>query len=194
MRKLAAAALALALLSCRTGGLRPRIAPVPHSVMMIVPDSAKNIVVILADRSRAMGFTVARYAPEEGYLETGWYDTQEKHPVGDPFTNLDRVVKLRFFADPWQGRTRLVGESVRRIAWDPSMPQRDLERMVPDSSPGRALLDSVLAPVRPPDTTQVTTTHADTTRTTTTRTTTTRADTTRADTTRARPQPPPRRP
>ena len=184
MRRLATTTLCLVLLCCRTGGLRPRIAPVPHSVMMIVPDSAKTIVVILADRSRALGFTVARYAPDEGYLETGWYDTRDKRPVGDPFTNLDRIVKLRFFADPWQGKTRLVGESVRRIGWDPSMPQRDLERMVPDDHPGRALLDSVLAPVRPPDTTRV-----DTTRTNATRT-----DTTRTDTTRARPRPVPTRP
>ncbi len=196
MRKLAAAVVAFALLSCRTGGVRPRYNPVPHSVMMLLPDSAKNIVVILADRSVAMGFTVARYSPDEGYLETGWYDTQTKRPVGDPFNGLDRIIKLRFFADPWQGRTRLVAESVRRIAWDPSEPPHDLERMVPDDHPGRALLDSVLAVVRPPDTT---TTQADTTRGNaarpdTTRGNTTRPDTTRRDTTRALPRPSPARP
>ncbi len=195
MRKLAAAALALALLSCRTGGIRPRYAPVPHSIMMLLPDSAKNVVVTLADRSVAMGFTVARYAPNEGYLETGWYDTKTKRPVGDPFNDLDRIVKLRFFADPWQGRTRLVAESVRRIAWDPSEPQHDLERMVPDDHPGRALLDSVLAVVRPPDTT---TTQPDTTRANarpdTARGNATRPDTTRRDTTRVLPRPSPARP
>jgi hypothetical protein len=34
---------------------------------------------------------------------------------------------------------------VVRIAYDPSEPERDLERMVPDSTPGRALLDSLVA-------------------------------------------------
>jgi hypothetical protein len=55
------------------------------------------------------------------------------------------VAKLRFFADPTAGRTRLVAECVRRIAEDPSEPERDMERMVPDSSPGRMLLDSIVA-------------------------------------------------
>jgi len=53
-------------------------------------------------------------------------------------------VKVRFFADPVAGKTRLAAECVRRIADDPSEPERDLERMVPDSSPGRILLDGIV--------------------------------------------------
>ena len=54
-------------------------------------------------------------------------------------------MKLRLFADPTAGKTRLAAECVRRIAYDPSEPERDLERMVPDSTPEHAILDSLVA-------------------------------------------------
>lgn len=162
--------VALLTLSCATGGVRPRLAPVPRSLVVMIPDSADSVVIRLTARTQSLGLEVARVSPREGYLETRWYDTGTGTSTGEPFDRLDQTIKLRFFADPWQGRTRLVAESIRRIAWDPSMPPRDLERMVPDDHPGRALLDSILAVVRPPDTTaarrDTTTARRDTTRVT----------------------------
>lgn len=159
---IAGAAAGLVAAACATGGLRPRYGAVPKSVLLILPDSADTTIVQLTARVRELGLTVVRSVPREGYLETGWYDADLKQPTGEPYARLDRVVKLRFFADPSQGRTRLLAECVRRIAWDPSMPPHDLERMVPDDHPGRALLDSVLTVVHPivPDTTHADTTHA----------------------------------
>lgn len=58
---------------------------------------------------------------------------------------IQDVVKLRFFADPVAGRTRLVMECARRVMVDLSLPERELERPVPQGHPGRALLDSVVA-------------------------------------------------
>ena len=92
-----------------------------------------------------MGLKVAVADPAEGYLETAWYDIQRRATVTGRARDLDQVVRLRFFADPTAGRTRLAAECVRRIAEDPSEPERDLERMVPDSSPGRILLDSIIS-------------------------------------------------
>ncbi len=82
--------------------------------------------------------------PAEGYLESSWYDLGRRATVSGRARDLDQVVKLRFFADPTAGRTRLAAECVRRFAYDPSEPERDLERMVPDSTPGHVLLDSII--------------------------------------------------
>jgi hypothetical protein len=96
----------------------------------------------------AAGLKVALADPAEGYLETAWYDVQRKATVTGRARDLGQVVRLRFFADPLAGKTRLAAECVRRIAEDPSEPERDLERMVPDSSPGRVLLDSIVSRLR----------------------------------------------
>jgi len=60
-------------------------------------------------------------------------------------------VKLRFFSDPVGGgtRTRLFAEAVTRVAWDPSVDQRELERMVPDAHPARAILTSLIEGLGP---------------------------------------------
>lgn len=97
-----------------------------------------------ADEMKAAGLRVAVADPTEGYLESAWYDLSRKATVTGRARDLDLVVKLRFFADPTAGKTRLAAECVRRFAYDPSEPERDLERMVPDSSPGRMLLDSIV--------------------------------------------------
>ena len=94
------------------------------------------------------GLTVRLADPAEGYLETGWYDLTSRRTVSASARDLDHTVKLRFFADPTAGHARLAAECVRRIAWDPSEPQRDLERMVADSTPGRVLLDSLMAKLK----------------------------------------------
>jgi hypothetical protein len=85
--------------------------------------------------------------PNEGYLETRWFDLRSRVAVADPIGDFDQVVKLRFFVDPIGLHTRVIAESVRRTAWDPSRPPRDLEAMVPPEHPGRLLMDTVLAAV-----------------------------------------------
>ncbi len=145
---LRAAALALLVAgaaACASfGGVRPRYAPLATSVRIVTNRDAAALIVSLDSAVRAAGFTVQRSAPREGYLETAWYDVERRTTVPPPFTRLDRVVKLRFFADPEQGRTRLLAECVVRVAWDPSVPERELERMAPAESPGCRMMEDVL--------------------------------------------------
>jgi hypothetical protein len=102
------------------------------------------VIEAAARELRAAGLGVAVADPAEGYLESSWYDLARKVSVSGRGRDLDQIVKLRFFADPTAGKTRLAAECVRRIAVDPSEPERDLERMVPDSTPGHVVLDSIV--------------------------------------------------
>jgi hypothetical protein len=152
-RARAALALGVALVAtvtCRSfGGVRPRYGPVPGALLLEVRPSTDSVIRALAAIVREAGFGVRTVAPREGYLETGWLDLRTRvarEPGAGP---LDPVVKLRFFADPVAGRTRLLAECVHRFRVDPSLPDRELERMVPDSHQGRAVLDSVLARIAP---------------------------------------------
>lgn len=137
--------LALAVAACASfGGLRPRYGPIAGSIAAELDAPPTAVLDSAAQLARASGFRIALADRSEGYLETGWYDVVRKAAVGGD-GDLDHLVKLRFFADPFAGRTRLAAECVRRIAVDPSEPERDLERMVADSTPGRILLDSIVA-------------------------------------------------
>lgn len=123
--------------------------------MQLTRVSADSVVMALDARVRTMGLGVVRVAPREGYLESAWYDVARRATTQPPFDRLDSIVKFRFFVDPVQGKTRILAEAMRRIAWDPSTPARDLERMVPVGHPALAMIDSVLVVVKQ-DTTKAT--------------------------------------
>jgi hypothetical protein len=141
--------LAAVALACAAGGIRPRLLPAPGAVMLVLDLPAAEVTDSLAAAARRAGLMLFAVAPREGYVETRWFDLDAHATTRPPFDRLERVVKLRFFADPVAGRTRLFAECVVRIAWDPSVPERDLERMPPAGHPGRALLDSVLVVMQP---------------------------------------------
>ena len=136
---------ALALAACaRLGGLRPRYGPLPGSVSAELEAQPDAVIGAAALQLQTAGLGIAVADPAEGYLESSWYDVVRKVNVSGRARDLDQIVKLRFYADPTAGKTRLTAECVRRIAFDPSEPERDMERMVPDSSAGRVMLDSIV--------------------------------------------------
>ena len=122
--------------------------PVPGSVFLQLDQPADAVIRELAAEAQAEGLHLLFVSPEEGYLETEWYDLGTRQAVQPDARDLDRVVKLRFFADPVAGKTRLMAECVTRIFYDPSLPPRELERMTPEGHPGRALLEEVLRQTR----------------------------------------------
>lgn len=142
-------ALAAAGFGCASfGGVRPRYGPVPGSLLLQLDPQPDAVVRVLATEVQTAGLRLVFVSPEEGYLETEWYNLGTRQSEQPGARDLDRVVKLRFFADPVAGKTRLLAECVNRIVYDPSMPERELERMVPDGSPGRTLLDDILRQAR----------------------------------------------
>ena len=125
--------------------MRPVYGPLPGSVSLQLDALPDAVIIAAAHEVQAAGLKVASVAADEGYLETAWYDVVTRRTVDARTRHFDHIVKLRLFADPTAGKTRLAAECVARIAYDPSEPARDLERMVPDSTPEHAILDSLVA-------------------------------------------------
>ena len=141
---LAASAWLLAAGCASFGGIRPEVRPIEGAVQLTVQPAPVPLVAALDSVVRARGLAVLAEAPQEGWLETRWFDLDARRSVAGPFRNFDRIVKLRFRVDPVQGKTRVIAECVLRTAWDPSVPEVDLERMAPEGHDGRALLEDIL--------------------------------------------------
>lgn len=133
------------------GGVRPRITPLVGSVTRVAPERPEVLVRAFDDALRARQLPLVAVSQVEGYVETEWLDIDTRAARRPGATGLERIVKLRLFVDPVGGRSRVVGEAVRRYLWDPSLPERELERAVPVDHPGRALLDSIMTSVLGPE-------------------------------------------
>jgi hypothetical protein len=94
----------------------------------------------------AEGLVISVASPEEGYLETDWYDVGAATAGGAPFTDPRRSTLLRFFADATgDDRTRLAAEAIVRRTLDPSVPSRQGEMMAPPGHPGSEILRRLMA-------------------------------------------------
>jgi len=141
-----AVGLCAVLAACAAmGGVRPRYGPVPESVSLLLDAPPDAVTRAAAEEVQHAGLRLQWLSPEEGYLETQWYDLGSRESATEPrFRDLERTVKIRLFADPTAGKTRLVAECVFTTLVDPSRPMRELERMTPLGHAGREILQQVL--------------------------------------------------
>ncbi len=126
------AALLLAL-ACYPTTTRPRVEAVPEATLteveLFVPDATRALALALDTDS----IPVARTEPEDGWLETDWFDSETLQPTTQRPLGMD-VVKLRAWADPSRpNHSQLTVEVVYRPFADPSRAPRLLERAVPDT-------------------------------------------------------------
>lgn len=127
------------------GGVRPYYGPVPGSVSIEFAAPPDVVTRAASEEVQHAGLALQWMSAAEGYVETEWFNvtTRVSSPNPDP-GDLDHSVKLRFFADPTAGKTRLAAEVVTTYAVDPSRPQREMERMAPEGHPGREVLTQIL--------------------------------------------------
>lgn len=129
------------------GGVRPRLTPLAGAVVRTVEAAPATVTLAILASLDTSRVPIEASAADEGYVETKWIDAGT-HTARKPGPgNLDRTIKMRFYADPVAGATRLVAEVVRRWHVDPSVPQRELEVVVDSGSAGWMLMDSVMARV-----------------------------------------------
>jgi hypothetical protein len=127
------------------GGVRPYYGPVPGSIGAVLSATPDVVTRAAAEEVRRAGLAIQTVSAAEGYVETQWFDIRARtsSPRSD-IGALDHGVKLRFFADPTAEHTRLAAEAVAAYAVDPSRPAREMERMVPEGSPGMVVLTQIL--------------------------------------------------
>lgn len=141
----------LAALGCASmGGVRPRFAPAAGALFELVDPPPRIVTRAMAQELERRGVPLLAVAEDEGYIETRWFDAASLAAQPAPFGARPEVVKLRLFADPVGRGTRLFLEAVTRVAWDPSLPERELERMVGEGHAVRPLLTELVAGLRTP--------------------------------------------
>jgi hypothetical protein len=135
------------LAACTPVTTRPDFMPDPRAPAVILNARPARVTPEIAASVAAESLRVERVNVRDGYVETAWYDTRTGRSFAGTrdVPNLAAAVKIRFWADPYvPGQTRLTVETVYRPRYDPSRTERDLEIVVPQDHPGRAIAERVL--------------------------------------------------
>ena len=139
--------LATVLTACGASNIRPWTVPFPEARVDTVDVEAASLIERLNSHVTNTGLEVTRISPEEGFLETRWFDLatrRSRKSGGDP----ERVVRMRFWADPvMAGRSVLISEVVYLQSLDPSLLPRDAETLAPPDHAGHILMTDILEAV-----------------------------------------------
>jgi len=139
------AAGAVLAAACAAGGIRPAYEPFPDARVDTINALPVDVIQEAVARVNVENMRGAWESAQEGYFETQWFNivTQEsgKTDVG----NLDRIILLRFWADPVEGgKTKLTTEAIYQRTGDQSVPPRDREMSVPVGHAGDRLRARVI--------------------------------------------------
>jgi len=148
-RTLLVPSLTIAVLAgCGAVNDRPYLDPLPNAIVDTVHAHPRVVIPEIEGLVTAEGLGVRLSTAREGYLETEWFDTETMRSGATRTREPHRVVRLRFFANPiGEDLTELLAEAVIRQTLDPSLPERENERMVPTGHPGEELLNRILTAV-----------------------------------------------
>ena len=116
--------------------------PYPQAKVSVIDAPAPRLVPEMVGWLSSQGLQVQFSNPEDGYVETAWYNVRTRTSTfGDAEPgDLLNTVKIRCWADPnVPGKSQLTVEAVYRPTLDPSRPERDLEIVSPQGSEGDRL-------------------------------------------------------
>ncbi len=143
-----------AALSCNPNTSRPPIHPMLGALTVDVDLDVPAATVTVANALRTDSIPVTIEEPRDGYLETPWFESAtgaatSRRPLGP------EVVRARAWIDPLHpGRSRIQVEIAYRPWADPSLPERELERLVPLSHPVVARVQAALTRIGGPEATE----------------------------------------
>jgi len=127
--------LPFALLACSPFSQRPRLDPLPLAPTVEVkgkrPAVTDKTMQALADDGMPLAFQTTK----DAYAESPWLDSATMQPSSARPLGT-QVVKFRTWIDAsGPGYSRVTIEPVYRPRADPSVPERELDRLVPDAHP-----------------------------------------------------------
>lgn len=148
MRRSAFAPLAAAAVfaaACAAGGIRPAYEPFADARVDTINGAPVDVIQEAISRVNAENMRGAWESPEEGFFETQWFDVVTQESGKTDIANPDRIVLLRFWADPLEGgKSKLTSEAIYLRSPDTSTPQRDREMSVPAGHAGDRLRSRVI--------------------------------------------------
>ena len=128
---------------CTAATVRPSFGPSIAAPADTFRVDAAELVLAARQAMIDQGIVISRMNAQEGYLETRWFDAPDLAPATD--VQDDRTIRMRVFTDPVSDQqTQVVIEAVYRWTLDPSLPERQMETIVPSGSPGDLLARSIL--------------------------------------------------
>jgi hypothetical protein len=137
----------VAAAACSPVSQRPRLDPLPLSPAAEVKGKRPAVSEKTMRALEEDGLPLAHQTTTDAYAESKWLDSATMQPTSRRPVGTS-VVKLRTWIDPERpGYSRVTIEPVYRPAADPSVPERELDRLVPEAHPAwkraLALLDKL---------------------------------------------------
>lgn len=131
--------------ACHTYTTRPGFPPITGAPFAELNLPVSRATGIVAQALRDDSLPVSLVEPKDGLIETPWFNASTLTP-----TNARRlgpnVVQVRAWLDPTKpGSSRVTVETVFRPLADPSLPERELDRLVSSDHPiGKRIGDLVI--------------------------------------------------
>lgn len=143
-------AAGVAVAAACAASVRPSYAPFRQAPVDTLDATPIEVIQEVSARLNAEDIQLQWSSPEEGYLETMWYNVISRESGVTDRGNPERFIKIRFWADPvGENRTQLTSEVALQRTTDPSVVNpRDREMYVPRGHAGQQILDRILAGVR----------------------------------------------
>ena len=139
--------LSCVALSCNPNTTRPPIHPMLGASTIEVELDVPTATAEVAEALRRDSIPVAVLELRDGYLETPWFESATGMPTTQRPLGPD-VVRVRAWVDVKQpGHSRITVEVVYRPWADPSLPERELERIAPGNHPVTLRAQAALARV-----------------------------------------------
>jgi hypothetical protein len=135
--------------ACASGGIRPSYEPFPQARVDTVNAEPAAVIQEINSRINAENMRPQWSSPAEGFIETQWFNVVTQESGVADRGNPDRVILLRFWADPIEGgKSKVTSEAVYRARTDPSVLPRDQEAVVPAGHAGDRALQRVIGGLR----------------------------------------------
>jgi hypothetical protein len=135
--------------ACGAGGVRPGFDPFPEAQLDTVSVPANTAASLIGELLASEGVEIKYVRPDEGYVETRWFDVHTARTVSPARLETDSTVRLRFWINPaTPTESEILGEAAKRRVMDPSLPERETEVPVPPDHSGEKLVKRILAMLR----------------------------------------------
>jgi len=138
------------LAACAAGSIRPKYEPFPQARVDTIGAAPAAVIQEISTRVNAEKMRPQWISPEEGFLETQWFNVVTQESGVTDRGNPDRIILLRFWADSIPGgKSKVTSEAVMARTSDPSVVNpRDREMLVPTGHAGERLQARVLDGVK----------------------------------------------